>query len=81
VVSEKIKSLLKAISDESETFKILKTDPEKLSKKFGLTKEEVEVLKKSDLLLVRQPHLGTATTRTVFAAATYTFITGSTITL
>jgi hypothetical protein len=46
-----IKKLLKAIVDDSETLRLLKTSPEKLAAKTGLSKEDIEALKGAEIIV------------------------------
>jgi hypothetical protein len=46
-----IKMLLKSIVEDSETLKLLKSSPEKLATKTGLSKADVEALKGAEIVI------------------------------
>ncbi len=64
-----LRGFLKAISDESETLRLFREEPDQLAKRFNFSPAEIDALKRTDIIVSGLPR-----------AITYTFTTGSTIT-
>ena len=68
----KIRSVVKRIANDSEILRELKDDPSQIARRFELSGEDAEALKRANIFLVaRLPQAVTST---------FTFTTGSTIT-